>query len=205
MINAVNRANKCCQFRHTGSMGSSNTVESDMVELTGDTCLVHYGETPTFIWIASTATRPLPRAPTTAERSVRTESRAPNGLPKPPEPGVTLVAQQRPPAKGAPGEPGWPAAKRAGWNNPLAKAGYCEGMKTQLDELEPRTGANRGLGGRPDGRRDGPRGATVDCNPPHWRARPMAARSSRPPFGGRRRAACVQLSDLGETLREPLE
>ena len=31
-------------------------------------------------------------------------------------------------------------------------------MKTQLDELELRTGANRGLGGRPDGRRDGPRG-----------------------------------------------
>lgn len=67
--------------------------------------------TPTFIWIAPTATRPLPRDPATTERSVRTEPRAPNGLPKPPELEVTLVAQQRPPAKGAPGEPGWPACQ----------------------------------------------------------------------------------------------
>src|SRR4051794_19697970 len=33
----------------------------------------------------------------------------------------------------------------------------------------------------------------------------MATRSSRPPFGGRRRHALIQLSGFGETLRESLE
>lgn len=33
----------------------------------------------------------------------------------------------------------------------------------------------------------------------------MATRSSRSPFGGRRRHALIQLSGFGETLSEPLE
>lgn len=79
--------------------------------------------TPTFIWIASTATGPLPRNPTTAERSVRTEPRARRPA-KAAGPEVTLVAQQRPPAKGAPGEPRWSAAKRTGWTR-LPKRGFA--------------------------------------------------------------------------------
>ncbi|CAK7288466.1 hypothetical protein SGPA1_70055 [Streptomyces misionensis JCM 4497] len=129
--------------------------------------------TPTFIWIAPTATRPLPRDPTTAERSVWTPMRSPepDGLPKPPDPGGDAVALHGPPAKGAPPCRGWSAVKTDRvLLDPLAKAGFCE--KEQLDELEPRAGANRDLSADLDSVRsgEGPREVTVDATPPSARA-----------------------------------
>jgi hypothetical protein len=75
VIDTVNRANTACESRHAGSVGGSNRRESGTVELTRGHQVVHYGGTPTFIWIAPTATRPLPGDPTKVERSVRTEPR----------------------------------------------------------------------------------------------------------------------------------
>ncbi|CAK7288465.1 hypothetical protein SGPA1_70054 [Streptomyces misionensis JCM 4497] len=43
MTNAASRANRAHESRHAGNAGCSNQAESDMVELTGDTDLVHYG------------------------------------------------------------------------------------------------------------------------------------------------------------------
>jgi len=127
-----------------------------------------------------------------------------DGLPKLPEPGVKHLALQRPPAKGAPEGPGWSPCQGRPGGPALPKRGVASEM-SQLVELGPRTGAKfrNWAADLPVGEtgRAGPSG----CHSTYRRARPMAARSSRPPFGGRRRAARIQLSDIGETFREPLE
>jgi hypothetical protein len=188
-INAANRANRVCRSRHARSVRGSNRCESDTVELTRGREVVHYGWAPTFIWIAPTATRPLPRDPTRARRSVR--GLRGRRLAKTAGPGVTLRRCRSPPPKGhLPRRVEQPACQGGVLRvDPLAKAGYCE--KKQLDELEPRTGANRDWVADRWSARRAVRGHS-GLPSTYRRARPMTARSWPTPSNTRAESAHAQ-------------